>query len=244
MCLLQTSFLWKILVVCLVCQNLAFTKKTDCFKSNPSSFELLAFLRKSVATSVLTSEGFPKCFWPFAWLLWPPSYPFHSVNLASAHGRKTCLSYPFRISMDCWARLLTQQTWLKLEAHTRLQSIGNKPGNGDRDGASQILPPPWPRDQSCFSRCYLTECFLPHPQSCLLSRQGGPQELLSAQQTCASLSKEVHSSPIESLTTSLCPRWSIDRNKGKHFFFFFFHYRRKCLLREDRRRNSRLSLGE
>lgn len=48
MCLLQTSFLRKTLVVCLVCCNLAFTKKTDGFKSNPSFFKLLAFLCKSI----------------------------------------------------------------------------------------------------------------------------------------------------------------------------------------------------
>lgn len=113
------------------------------------------------SASVLTLEGFPKSFWPFVWLLWPPNYPFHWVNLASPHGRKTFFSYPFRISMDCRARLLTQETWLKLEASTRLQSMGNKPGSGDWNGASQILAPPWPQTRAS-SPIVISESAFPH----------------------------------------------------------------------------------
>lgn len=140
------------------------------------------------SASVLTLEGFPKYFWPFVWLLWPPNYPFHWVNLASPHGSKTFLSYPFRISMDCRARLLTQQTWLKLEAHTRLQSMGNKPRRGDQNGASQILAPPWPPRPELLLLLYLTEYFLPHPQSCLLRDRGDPR-------SCCQHNRHVHHFP-------------------------------------------------
>lgn len=190
------------------------------------------------SASVLTLEGFPKYFWPFVWLLWPPNYPFHWVNLALPHGSKTFLSYPFRISMDCRARWLTKQTWLKLEAHTRLQSMGNKPRSGDQNGASQILAPPWPPRPELLLPLLYHRVFSPTSSILPPQRQGRPQELLLAQQTCATLSKEVHSSPTESLTTSLCPRWGINRNRGKQVFFFSLQKKmssKNCLLREDRK---------